>query len=87
MQIERWCRTLLSAIAVLTASCLSLPLASAQNQATSGQDTKSQACPNDDSGLKVTRRLLRDCIRRRHWPRPPPGRGAERSGLRQHLVG
>src|SRR5437667_8299112 len=53
MQMQRWCRTLLSAIAVLMASSLILPLPSAQNQANSGQDTKSQACPNDDSGLKL----------------------------------
>ena len=46
MQMQRWCRTLLSAVAVLTASCLTFPLASAQ-------DTKNQACPNDDSGLKL----------------------------------
>ena len=53
MQMRRRCRTLLSATAVLTASCLILPLASAQTQASSGQDTKSGACPNDDSGLKL----------------------------------
>ena len=48
MQMQRWCRTLLSSIAVLTASCLSLSLASAQTQANSGQ-----ACPGDDTGLKL----------------------------------
>ena len=49
MQMQRWCRTLLSSIAVLTASCLILSLASAQTQANSGQ-----ACPGDDtSGLKL----------------------------------
>jgi glucose/arabinose dehydrogenase len=53
MQTQRWCRTLLSAIAVLSASCLILPLASAQNESNSGEGTKSQACPNDDSGLKL----------------------------------
>ena len=53
MQMQRWCKTLLSAIAALTASCLPLSLASAQNQASSGLDTRSQACPNDDTGLKL----------------------------------
>jgi glucose/arabinose dehydrogenase len=53
MQTQHWCRTLLSAIAVLTASCLISSLVPAQNQANSGQDAKSQACPNDDTGLKL----------------------------------
>ena len=46
MRTQRWSRSLLPAVAVLMASCLNLPLASAQ-------DTKSQACPSDDSGLKL----------------------------------
>jgi glucose/arabinose dehydrogenase len=53
MKTQRWCRTLLSAMAVLTASCSTFPLASAQNQANSGQDSRSRACPNDNSGLKL----------------------------------
>jgi len=53
MQMQRWSGTLLSAIIVLTASCLSLSSASAQNQVNSDQDTKSQACPNDDSELRL----------------------------------
>jgi glucose/arabinose dehydrogenase len=53
MQMQRSGRTLLSAIAVLTISCLIPLLVSAQNQANSGQDATSQACPNDDSELKL----------------------------------
>ena len=45
MRTQRWSRSLLPAIAVLMASCLILPLASAQ-------ETKSQACSNDNSGRK-----------------------------------
>ncbi len=46
MQMQRWSRTLPSAVAVLTAFCLICSWASAQG-------TKNQACPNNDSGLKL----------------------------------
>jgi glucose/arabinose dehydrogenase len=53
MQSHRVCRTLLPAFAVLAALCVGISLASAQNQSNPGAETKSQACPSNDSGLKL----------------------------------
>ena len=53
MQLHRVCRTLLPDFAVLAALCVGISLASAQNQSNPGAETKSQACPSDDSGLKL----------------------------------
>jgi glucose/arabinose dehydrogenase/mono/diheme cytochrome c family protein len=46
-------RTLLPAIVALTVSCLTSSLAVAQSRSKAGAETKSQGCPNDDSGLKL----------------------------------
>jgi glucose/arabinose dehydrogenase/mono/diheme cytochrome c family protein len=46
-------RTLLSALVALTAVCLGSLLAPAQNRSNSAAETKSQACPNDESGLRL----------------------------------
>src|ERR1700675_3178923 len=53
MQLHRVCRTLLPAFAVLAALCVGISLAPAQNQSNPAAEAKSQACPNDDSGLKL----------------------------------
>ena len=46
-------KTLLSALVALTALCLGSSLAPAHNQSNPAAEAKSQACPNDDSGLKL----------------------------------
>jgi hypothetical protein len=46
-------KTLLSALVALAALCLGSLLAPAHNQSNPAADAKSQACPNDDSGLKL----------------------------------
>src|SRR5208282_1343922 len=46
-------KTLLSALVALTALCLGSSLAPTHSQLNSAADAKSQACPNDDSGLKL----------------------------------
>src|SRR5271155_1726196 len=46
-------RTLLSALVALAVLCLGSSPAPAQNQSHSAVEAKSQACPNDDSGLKL----------------------------------
>jgi len=51
MQMRHGCGTLLSVTAVLASFCLMPWLASAQ--ANGGQDSMSQACPGDESGLKL----------------------------------
>jgi glucose/arabinose dehydrogenase/mono/diheme cytochrome c family protein len=51
MTLSCTCRSLLSAIAILGASCVVGSSASAQNAPDSGSHTKSLACPRDESGL------------------------------------
>src|SRR6476661_2919591 len=51
MQMRHGCGTLLSVTAVLASFCLMPWLASAQ--ANGGQDSMRQACPGDESGLKL----------------------------------
>ena len=46
-------RTLLSGLVALTAVCLGSLLAPAQNQSNPAAEPKSQACPNDDTGLQL----------------------------------
>jgi glucose/arabinose dehydrogenase/mono/diheme cytochrome c family protein len=46
-------KTLLSALIALAAMSIGSSLAPAQNQPIPGAETKAQACPNDDSGLKL----------------------------------
>ena len=46
-------KTLLSALVALAALCLGSSLAPARNQSNPAAEAKSQACPNDDSGLKL----------------------------------
>ena len=46
-------KTLLSALALLTAMCAGSSLAPAQDKSHLGADTQSQECPNNDSGLKL----------------------------------
>jgi glucose/arabinose dehydrogenase/mono/diheme cytochrome c family protein len=46
-------KTLLSALVALAALCLGSSLAPAHNQSNLAAEAKSQACPNDDSGLKL----------------------------------
>src|SRR5580692_2202415 len=46
-------KTLLSALVALTVACMSSSLAPAQNHSSSAAEAKSQACPNDDSGLQL----------------------------------
>jgi glucose/arabinose dehydrogenase/mono/diheme cytochrome c family protein len=45
--------TVLSAFVVAVAMCAGISLMPAQNQSNPAAETKSQACPNDDSGLKL----------------------------------
>jgi glucose/arabinose dehydrogenase/mono/diheme cytochrome c family protein len=52
MPLLRMCRTLFPAVVLLTELCVGISLASPQSQSKSGA-TKSQECPNDDSGLKL----------------------------------
>jgi len=54
MQMSGSCKTLLTVIVALGAWCLGSPMVSAQNQSSNAAaDAKSQACSNDDSGLKL----------------------------------
>jgi glucose/arabinose dehydrogenase/mono/diheme cytochrome c family protein len=46
-------KTLLSALVALAAMCMGISLAPAQNHSNPAAGAKSQACPNDDSGLKL----------------------------------
>jgi len=46
-------KTLLSAIAAVAAMCAGCSSTPARDQLYSGRETTSQACPNDDSGLKL----------------------------------
>jgi glucose/arabinose dehydrogenase/mono/diheme cytochrome c family protein len=46
-------RTLLSTLVAIAAMCTGSPLAPAQNQPNPAAEAKSQACPNDDTGLKL----------------------------------
>jgi glucose/arabinose dehydrogenase/mono/diheme cytochrome c family protein len=46
-------RTLLSALVALSAVCLGSSLAPAHNQSNRAAESKSQACPNDDTGLHL----------------------------------
>ena len=46
-------RTLLSALVALTAVCLGSLLVPAHNQSNPAAEAKSQACPNDDTGLQL----------------------------------
>ena len=43
----------LTAFVLVVAMCAGVSLVPAQNQSNPGAETKSQACPNDDSGLKL----------------------------------
>jgi glucose/arabinose dehydrogenase len=53
MNSSRPCRSVLSAIAILGTSCVVGSSASAQNPRNPGAQTKSLACPHDDSGLEL----------------------------------
>jgi glucose/arabinose dehydrogenase/mono/diheme cytochrome c family protein len=53
MRLLRLCRALLSVIAVLAAWYVVRSMGSARGQSNPGTETKSQACPNDDSGLTL----------------------------------
>jgi glucose/arabinose dehydrogenase/mono/diheme cytochrome c family protein len=53
MRVVRKYRFVLLVIAVIGALCLFSSLASAQNKSPAAAETKRQACPNDDSGLKL----------------------------------
>jgi len=53
MQLSNPFKTLLFALVALAAMCMGRSLAPAQNQSNSAAETKSQACPNDDSGLQL----------------------------------
>src|ERR1700731_575498 len=45
--------TVLPALVVVAAICVGISLAPAHNQSNAAAEAKSQACPNDDSGLKL----------------------------------
>ena len=45
--------TLLSVVVVVAAMCVGISLAPARNQSNPAAEAKSQACPNDDSGLQL----------------------------------
>ena len=86
MRSHRLCKAPLTAFVLVVAMCAGVSLVPAQNQSNPGAETKSQACPNDDSGLKLPAgfcaTVFADGIgHARHL-----AGGAERSGLRQHLV-
>src|SRR5260221_2730354 len=53
MQLSNAFKTLLSSLVALAAMCVGSSLAPAQKQSNPGAEAKSQACPNDDSGLKL----------------------------------
>jgi glucose/arabinose dehydrogenase len=53
MQLSDRFKTLSSAVVALAAVCMGSSLAPAQNQSNPAAEAKSQACPNDDSGLKL----------------------------------
>src|SRR6266436_198783 len=53
MQLSNTFKTLLSALVALAAMYMGCSLAPAQNQPHRGAEAKGQACPNDDSGLKL----------------------------------
>src|SRR5207302_2165201 len=53
MQSSNTFKTLLSARVALAAVCLGTLLAPTQNQSNPPAETKSQTCPNDDSGLQL----------------------------------
>jgi glucose/arabinose dehydrogenase len=46
-------KTLLSAFVVIAAICVGISLARARNQSKPAAEAKTQACPNDDSGLQL----------------------------------
>src|SRR5712692_5040996 len=46
-------RTLLSAFVAIAVMCTGSPMAPAQNQPMPAAEAKGEACPNDDSGLKL----------------------------------
>jgi glucose/arabinose dehydrogenase/mono/diheme cytochrome c family protein len=53
MQFSDMFKTLLSALVALAALCFGSSLAPARNHSDSTAEAKSQACPNDDSGLQL----------------------------------
>lgn len=53
MRVPGLCRTLLAVISVAAELCLGSLWMSAQSQPSPGAETKSQTCPNDDSGLTL----------------------------------
>jgi len=53
MQLSNPFKTLLSALVALTAMYMGSSLAPAQNKSNPAAEAKSQACPNDDSGLQL----------------------------------
>ena len=53
MQLSNPFKTLLFALVALAAMCMGRSLAPAQNQSNLAAEAKSQACPNDDSGLQL----------------------------------
>src|SRR2546427_1267639 len=53
MQLSNKFKTLLSALVALAAMYMGISLAPAHNQSNPAAEAKSQACPNDDSGLQL----------------------------------
>src|SRR5258708_7483330 len=53
MQLSNLFKTLLSALVAVAAMCMGSSLAPAQKQSNTAAEAKSQACPNDDSGLQL----------------------------------
>src|ERR1700737_3964741 len=53
MQLSNPFKTLSSAVVAFAAVCMCSSLAPAQNQSNPATETKGEACPNDDSGLKL----------------------------------
>jgi glucose/arabinose dehydrogenase/mono/diheme cytochrome c family protein len=53
MQLPNPFKTLLSTLVALAAMCIGSSLAPGQNQSKPAAEAKSQACPNDNSGLKL----------------------------------
>lgn len=53
MQVRRLFQTSFRAVAILAALCAVSSSAPAQNQSSRSSESKSQACPNDESGLKL----------------------------------
>ena len=53
MQLSNPFKTLLFALVALAAMSIGNSLAPAQNQSNPAAESKSQACPNDDSGLQL----------------------------------